>query len=471
LTSGLLVAAVALFSGVLLWSERRALLEDQSRRLTEAAGGLADVCRAAVVGQQDLVLTNYLRRLGAMPEVLEASCLDDGGRVLGHTDLGRVQTVETGFKLPPDLTEKPTFSQAGDRLEARSLISVGARARGLARVTYDSRRLRERLEATLADARRRLLRVSLLVILVGFAGAFLATWAALASLGGLVSGVRAIAGGRLDRRITETGATEIALLSREFNAMAGRLAELDRMKSDFVNSVTHDLKSPLTAIKAALEVVQSGKARPEEVAADFLMIRENADRLMNLITSILEVAKIESGLVLDRRPVRLEDVAERVVRSFRPLAEPKGVKIDVLVKKDLPPVSADESKLERLLANLVGNAVKFTAQGRVTVDLDAEGGVQVVRVADTGPGIPPEAADKLFSKFYRVRRPGEKIEGTGLGLSIAKGIAEAHGGTLSVESTVGKGTVFSLRLPTAQEPAHPSTGSGGAERFEHDLKT
>jgi two-component system phosphate regulon sensor histidine kinase PhoR len=201
------------------------------------------------------------------------------------------------------------------------------------------------------------------------------------------------------------------------------------------------------------------------------MIRENADRLMNLITSILEVAKIESGLVLDRRPVRLEDVAERVVRSFRPLAEPKGVKIDVLVKKDLPPVSADESKLERLLANLVGNAVKFTAQGRVTVDLDAEGGVQVVRVADTGPGIPPEAADKLFSKFYRVRRPGEKIEGTGLGLSIAKGIAEAHGGTLSVESTVGKGTVFSLRLPTAQEPAHPSTGSGGAERFEHDLKT
>ena len=324
---------------------------------------------------------------------------------------------------------------------------MGARPRGLARVTYDARRLKERLKASLAGARRRILRVSALVILFGFAGAFLLTWAALSSLGTLVSGVRGIAGGKLDRRIPEAGAAEIALLSREFNAMAGRLAELDRMKSDFVNSVTHDLKSPLTAIKAALEAVQSGKASQEDVAADYLMIRENADRLMNLVTSILEVANIESGLVLDRRPVRLEDVAERVVRSFRPLAEPKGVKVEVLVKGDFSPVSADESKLERLLANLVGNAVKFTAKGRVTVELDAEDGVQVVRVADTGPGIPPADLDKLFSKFFRVRRPGEKIEGAGLGLSIAKGIAEAHGGTLSVQSREGAGTTFSLRLP------------------------
>lgn len=295
-------------------------------------------------------------------------------------------------------------------------------------------------------ARGRIVRVSIAVILIGFLGSFFVTRFALASLGTLIAGVRTIAKGQWDHRIPVPDAAEIALLSREFNAMAGRLAELDQMKSDFVNSVTHDLKSPLTAIKASLEALQTGAVRPEEVSVNHLAIRENADRLMNLITSILEVARIESGLSLDRRPVRLEDIADRVVRTFRPLAKSKDLEIELLVRKELPPLAGDESKLERVIANLAGNAVKFTAKGRVTVEVDGDEQGQVVRVTDTGPGIPPEAAGKLFTKFYRAGRPGEKVEGTGLGLAIAKGIAEAHGGTLIHRNREGGGSLFEFTL-------------------------
>ena len=103
--------------------------------------------------------------------------------------------------------------------------------------------------------------------------------------------------------------------------------------------------------------------------------------------------------------------------------------------------------MERVLSNLVGNAVKFTAKGRVEVRLDLANGFAELAVSDTGPGLPPEAMEKLFSKFFRIRRPGEKLEGTGLGLAIVKGFVEAHGGSVSAESRVGEGSVFRLRIP------------------------
>lgn len=118
-TAGLLMGAVILFSAALLWSERRALREDQDRRLAQAVGGLADVCRGAVVGKQDLVLTNHLRRLGEHPEVAEGLCLDETGRILGHTDLARVQSLEPGFSALPAVSETPSSPpRAGEGRDA-----------------------------------------------------------------------------------------------------------------------------------------------------------------------------------------------------------------------------------------------------------------------------------------------------------------------------------------------------------------
>jgi signal transduction histidine kinase len=270
----------------------------------------------------------------------------------------------------------------------------------------------------------------------------------------LVAGARAIGAGALKHVIPVARRDELGILAGEFNRMAGRLAELDEMKKDFVNGVTHDLKGPLAFARAATDMAQDQveKELPQgplrkALGEKFLVIRDSTERLRNLVTSILEVARIEDGLVLDRAPVSLEETVRRAAAAFRLPAEQKGLAFNVVIHRPLPSLSADGPKLERVLANLAGNAVKFTETGSVAVEVDGEPGAQVVRVRDTGPGIPPEAMDKLFSKFFRVRRPGEKVEGTGLGLSIAKGIAEAHGGTLAVESAAGEGTTFILRLP------------------------
>jgi signal transduction histidine kinase len=441
LLSAMLLAAVGALSGALIWSERRALAEEAARRQRAAAGALAEVCRGAVVGHQDVLLTNYLKTLQGQPEVSEAFCVDAEGRVLGHTDMALFQGV-----LPvPSGPEDPRPGEGGT-VEVVSPVRLGDRPVGAVMIRFSRAEIDARLEESLARARRRILQASGAVGLACFAAAFWATRRALRPVDRLVEGVRTIAGGRLDHKIPLQRDDELGLLSREFNRMAERLAELDRMKADFVNGITHDLKSPLTSVKAAVDVLEAGKAGPADAADNLRLIRDSADRLLNLITDILQVARIESATALHRRPVRLEDVAQRVTRALAPVARRKGLSMELMLEAELPPIQADETLLERALLNLAGNAVKFTEKGGVTVTLAAAGGFQEARVSDTGPGIPPDLAGRLFSKFARGNGHG-KTEGTGLGLAIAKGIAEAHGGEISVQSAPGAGTTFTVRLP------------------------
>jgi signal transduction histidine kinase len=133
------------------------------------------------------------------------------------------------------------------------------------------------------------------------------------------------------------------------------------------------------------------------------------------------------------------------LEPFRVIAEGKGLEVDFVIGATFKPLSLDEGKMERALANLIGNAVKFTAKGHVTVETAQRGKTQEIRVSDTGPGVPPEFRNKLFTKFSRAQSTG--AEGTGLGLSIAKGIVEAHGGTLLAEFPMEGGTVFVVSLP------------------------
>jgi len=340
-----------------------------------------------------------------------------------------------------------------DGLEASAPVLVGNNRMASARILYSEEALRRRFENSLADARRRIFQASVPVLLVGFAGAFFLTALMLRPLGSLVEGVRTIAGGKWDHRVTLRSSDEVGWLAGEFNEMAEKLGELDRMKQDFVSSVTHDLKSPISSVKLAIDILQEeaenlpGGNVPPRMVETFLHVRERLERLTHLIASLLDVARIESMLALDKRPVDLEELAARVVRSYELIARQKGLALELAVLAKVPPIPGDESKLERVLSNLVGNAVKFTAKGRVEVRLDLANGFAELAVSDTGPGLPPEAMEKLFSKFFRIRRPGEKLEGTGLGLAIVKGFVEAHGGSVSAESRVGEGSVFRLRIP------------------------
>jgi signal transduction histidine kinase len=243
--------------------------------------------------------------------------------------------------------------------------------------------------------------------------------------------------------------------------------ELDRMKTEFVSQVSHELRTPLTAIKGFTELLleDDGSSANEEQREYLTIVKSNVDRLVALINDLLDISRIESGkIVLNLEAVDVATLVQAVATTMQPLLERKEQTIAVCTEPGLPAVHADQDRVMQVLTNLVGNAHKYTGTGG-TIDVDAsrQGDRVCIAVRDNGVGIPPEDIPKLFTRFFRVDSSLTRaIGGTGLGLSIAKSIVELHGGTISVESELGKGSVFSFTLPIETQPAMP-----GSEEVEH----
>ncbi|MGE5552524.1 MAG: two-component system histidine kinase PnpS [Betaproteobacteria bacterium] len=231
---------------------------------------------------------------------------------------------------------------------------------------------------------------------------------------------------------------------------------LERVRSEFVANVSHELRTPLTSLRGFVETLQDGAADDPATLHRFLqIIASETAHLGRLVDDLLDLSRLESGrLELRLSPVDLGDLIQRTVAFYAPAAQAKGLTLKATVPPDLPPVPGDEDLLEQVLRNLVDNAVKYTPEGG-QVDVTAEvvsypdqRREAVVRVADTGPGIPPEHLPRLFERFYRVDRArSRQLGGTGLGLAIVKHIAERHGGRAWVESEPGQGAAFSVALP------------------------
>jgi signal transduction histidine kinase len=232
---------------------------------------------------------------------------------------------------------------------------------------------------------------------------------------------------------------------------------LDEMKSDFVNMVAHELRSPLVSIRQQNSVLLEGLAGPlQEKQREFLAKgMRKIDSLLELINDLLEVAKIEAGKAVERRvPVDMEKIIRDMVSLMEPRAKKQGLEI-CCICKDLKPVQADPQRIEEVFNNLITNAVNYSPEGgRVVVSAEGMGEYMEIKVSDTGIGILPEELPRIFEKFYRVKHPKTRqVLGTGLGLSIVKGIVEAHHGSIDVESVPDRGTTFRILLPvTKPEP-------------------
>ncbi|MBW2064068.1 MAG: response regulator [Deltaproteobacteria bacterium] len=227
--------------------------------------------------------------------------------------------------------------------------------------------------------------------------------------------------------------------------------ELDEMKSDFVNMVAHELRSPLSAIRQQNSVLYEGLAGPLEDKQKELLERgiQKIDQLLELINNLLDISKIEAGKGVQRKvPLDLEPIVREALSLMEAKAEERGIEL-VSSFHDLKPLHADADSLRELVDNLVTNAINYSPEGgRVTVSARGLGEYLELMVEDTGIGIQEEEIPKIFDKFYRVKHPKtRRVMGTGLGLAIVKGIVEAHQGTISVESTPGKGTTFRILLP------------------------
>lgn len=255
------------------------------------------------------------------------------------------------------------------------------------------------------------------------------------------------------RQLTETLEQRIHARTEELQTANQRLQEMDRRKSSMVSEVSHELRTPLTSIKGYIENMLDGMAGDlsDKQVQYLTRIKVNLNRLNRMITDLLDLSRIEEGKVeLHLAPVPLAEVIADVVESVRLDAQEKSIAVRKTDGKSLPPARCDRDKVQRILENLVQNALKFTpCGGSVSVELEAaDPGMLQLSVRDTGCGIDSQELDKVFEKFYRSRSASRGVVGAGLGLPIVRSLVQLHGGRIWVESTVGKGSRFTFTLPT-----------------------
>ena len=255
--------------------------------------------------------------------------------------------------------------------------------------------------------------------------------------------------------LRDTSARKVAedamrrLLAAEESAR--RTAErASHLRDELLGAVSHDLRNPLSAILmcAATLSGETGAESPADTRELAATIRESAEWMHRLIGDLLDVASIEAGrLSIERRDVDPVVAIVQAVSMLEPIAARRGLELETSLPEHLPRVPADAERIVQVLSNLIGNAVKFTPPGgRVRVEADATAEHVRIRVSDTGPGIPAEELPHIFDRFWHSRR-NAAVPSSGLGLAIALGIANAHGGSLTVESEVGRGSTFVFTLP------------------------
>lgn len=232
------------------------------------------------------------------------------------------------------------------------------------------------------------------------------------------------------------------------------IRRLERMRSEFVANVSHELKTPIAAVKGFAETLLGGAVKDEETARSFLqIIFDESDRLNRLIGDILELSKIESRRVpLIFSPVEMESFVAKTITFLEPEAKRKHIQLSCQIESGLH-VEADEDRLRQIFMNLLSNGINYTPEGgRVTVMIHAADHDHIrIQISDTGIGIPKKDLPRIFERFYRVDKARSRSSGgTGLGLSIVKHLVELHKGTLSVTSTVGVGTTFTIEMPVIQ---------------------
>ncbi len=265
---------------------------------------------------------------------------------------------------------------------------------------------------------------------------------------------RRIAAGHPGERIPVNEAQpldEVGLLAVDLNRMANALEQTERMRYQLIGDVAHDLRTPLTSIKAYMEGLIDGVIPAD--AATFAKIHREADRLQRLVTDLQELSRIEAGAVpLNIRPLSVSVLIASTVDRLAPQFQDKGVTISTEVPGGLPDVTGDEDRLGQVLVNIVGNALQFTpAGGQVTLSAWRERERVAIAVRDTGVGISAEHLPHLFDRFYRADEARSRVGGgSGIGLTIAKRLIESHGGTIVAYSDgPGRGSTFTVWLPVA----------------------
>jgi signal transduction histidine kinase len=302
-------------------------------------------------------------------------------------------------------------------------------------------------------------------LLAGAVAAFIALFLARILARGMTQPLRdmAVAARRMARgdygtTVKVRSRDEVGQLAAAFNRMAGEMEGLERLRRDLVANVSHELKTPISALRAHMENLLDGVEEPNPALLGVML--QQADRLTRLVDQLLDLSRMESGdLALSLEPIHLSRLVDRVVSEVT-VARPERARTLTVqndVPADLPSIEADQERIHQVLFNLLDNAFRFTPDGgSVRVRAAVAKGSCEVSVEDTGPGIPEEHLPLVFERFYRVDPSRSRDDGgTGIGLAIARSIVDAHGGKIWAESAEGKGSTFRFVLPVAGHAAPP----------------
>jgi len=316
----------------------------------------------------------------------------------------------------------------------------------------------EGIERTFAQMRETILWATLVGVVLSTAMVSYLSWSISRPLQKIERTAAEIGRGNYAERVRVNVADEIGDLAKTINTLAEKLERveqerrrLDMIRNDFLANVSHELRTPLTAIQGFLEALQDGLVEEEEARQRYYAVMYAETVQVNrLVDDLMDLMKLENNeITLSKLPVDAAELIRRVAATFEQEAAEKGLAIEVQVQRGLDKLYADRDRVAQILKNLVKNAVKFTDEGTVRIAANQEGDWIRLTVADTGIGIAAEDLDRVWERFFKVDRGrSKKNKGTGLGLAIVKELVERHDGSITVESEPGKGSVFTVWLPT-----------------------
>jgi len=301
---------------------------------------------------------------------------------------------------------------------------------------------------------------TIVVILIAAALiALLALWFIVKKLNRIVRGIQKFQEGDLKTRIEVKSNDDLDQISTVFNSMADTIEQnieelkgVENLRKELISNISHDLRTPIASIQGYAEtlILKKGELKKEETEKYLSVIYKNCENLQDLVTNLFELSKLQSNQVmLNREPFSIGELVHDVANKYRILSQKKGVSINTLVAKDTPVVEGDVLLIDRVLQNLIDNAIRFCQEGdTINIELDArEAGKVDVTISDTGSGIAQDHLPHIFERYFR---KDERGGSSGLGLAIVKRIIDLHNTSIDVNSIIGQGTSFHFYLPQAE---------------------
>jgi signal transduction histidine kinase len=450
---------------------------DASRKIEQAVGVQMNVIRNALVLRDEATLVGILHDQERFADTLAR--LEEAASPVERETIEKIRAAERQLLKTVEEIRGLVRADKADEAMALHLNESQPRYREIA--TLITRVVRSE-EAGMAQLRQNVEASNRRTVLImgGFAGAtiflalvlgFVISWSFIIPVHAAGTFLGQVARGNFGATIDVPNRDEFGALAARMNAMSRELDQLyehertlnteleraSKAKSDFLASMSHELRTPLNAILGFNELILGeiyGEV-PDELKVPLTDIQNSGRHLLRLINNVLDLSKIEAGrMELALTDYSVHDTVMSVLTGLRPLVAQKGLDLVSAVPEDIPIACGDAGRITQCLMNLVGNALKFTQQGRIEVAADLRGDVLHYRVTDTGTGIAEDRLEAVFAEFRQADATiAGQFGGTGLGLSITKKFVEMHGGRIWVESELGKGSTFSFTIPLRMERA------------------